>query len=250
MRLILILLIVVLSNLKLYGQDSDSCQCRLVYGNWFSPTLVSYHHDSLVTFTHSKYPKEEVYRLNKQNNKKDTIYGLDMYKWHELGSTFIIKDGDIGRIFNNQFYPEFPKRLMDSGQVIKSFWTERSFWSDTITMLYGRKTLFERPSEINSQTCNCFNQLDYFYDNINYKELDLHELDSLKFTDFDNNTDSNLFVPTDSRCYFGFEKFKTCYLKGIGTILLTEPYPNRTEIKIIYLTKACEKFLKNKFKGD
>ncbi len=248
MNLIFTILFISFFSSSLYGQVNDTCQCRLVYGNGLFPTLVTYHHDSLVTYTNALIPNDTLIKLGKRYQFKDTIFGLEMYNWDKKGISYFIKDGNIGRSLKGEFYTEFTKEIKDSGNTINTFWIGQFYLMPNVDFLYGRKTFFERPTIINNQTCNCFNTLDYFYKNSQINNLNYKKLDSIKFTDSDSTEDSNIFIPTDSRCWIGVEKSKTCYLKGIGTINISEPYPKEIKLNIVYLDKECDKFLTNKFK--
>lgn len=238
------------------GQTNDSCQCRLVFGNWFYPTLVTYHHDSLVTYTRAFGPNKKALDLNQKYHFNDTILSLEMYDWNlKTSKTLLHQKGNIGLKFNDKFYVEYPNKLIDSGKTLKTFWLGKGLMIDTsVTFLYSKKMVFEKPEIINQEICNCFNEFNYLYTPILPRQAYPSELDNINFTDSHLThltNDSNLFIPTDSRCYFGSEQFKECYLKGIGIISLQEPYPASTKIKVIFLTKSCDKFLKtNFFKTD
>ena len=226
------------------GQNADTCQCRLVYGNWFSPTLVTYHHDSLVTYNHATNIKDTLFWLNKERHFSDTILNIESYNWSK-GRTLIVKNGNIGRMLNNNFYSEYPNNLQDSGEIIKVFWVDiDKNINDTFKFLYGRKIEFFAQEKINGQLCNCYNYNDYYYSNKDKAYPSPEELNLIQFTDSFGIEGNGRFIPTDSRCYFGNTQENTpstdCYLKGIGEV-------NGYKVKIYYLTPFCEKFIKKTF---
>jgi hypothetical protein len=244
MKLILTIYLTALLTITMYGQNGDTCQCRLVYGNWFSPTLVTYHHDSLVTYNQATHIKDTLFWRKKEHFFSDTIYNVESYNWR-IGRTLIVKNGNIGRMLNGNFYTLYPYSLQDSGEIKKVFWEDMDrIGGKTYKFLYGRKIEFFTQEKINGQLCNCYNYHDYLYSNIDKAYPSAEELNLIQFTDSFGIEGNGRFIPFESRCEFGNPQGNTpsnyCYLKGIGEVY-------RSKVKIYYLTPFCEKFIKKTF---
>ncbi len=231
---------------KLCAQTTDTCQCRLLYGNWANPILVTYHHDSLVTYHNMLSPKPHVYKMIKDLKRTDTLFNPEDYIIHPHATHLNIRKGDIGKKIGNSFFPEYVNRNIDSGYTQKTFWINEYASSSE---LFGVRLFYDRPQLINRTRCNCFNyDAPYRYVGAyNHFITNPEQLFGVPFVEFPTQADSNIFIPASSNCDFDLKKTKICYLRGIGVITMEEPFSENKQIAVKYLHNGCKLFLKKTF---
>jgi len=98
--------LIIMGQNAVSGQIIDTCNCKLIYGNWYNPTMVIYHHDSFATYFHSISPKDTVFKMIKGIKEKDTIFNPRFYNWIER-NTKTVNNGELGSKINGTFYPKY-----------------------------------------------------------------------------------------------------------------------------------------------
>ncbi len=254
MKKVIIFLFLCLTS-NVWGQSSDTCQCRLIYGTWLNSTLVTFHHDSFVSYQYSRNPKDTIKNIIRNNGYKDTVFFPEFYDWSEFKETYSIRNGNIGNKIDQEFFTEIPEILKDTNQKIKTYYIRKlAYWSDSL-ILAAKETSFKERLKINDKICNCYNFKEYKYSgDFNKIKLTFQNLNSVNFT---NNSDSiieNTFVFDDSHCNFSIFDSKNCYLPGIGLVSLTSnlghPFPKEIKLNIVYLTRSCKEYLSKRFQSN
>jgi hypothetical protein len=234
-----------------WGQIADTCQCRLIYGNWLHTTLVTFHHDSFVTYENSRNPKDTIFNFIRKNGSKDTVFVPEFYDWLDYKKTYSIRNGNIGNKIGLEFFTEFPIVLQDTNEIIKTFYLEKIYWCDSF-ILAAKKITFNERLKINNSICNCYDYDKYFYSgDFNKIELTFQKLNSIQFTNYGDTFNPNAFILEDGGCGPNLNISKTCYLQGVGIVSVTtpwdQPFPKEIKLNIVYLTNSCKKYLNEKF---
>jgi hypothetical protein len=257
---IIIFIMLLKFSFNTIGQsEKDTCQCQLLYGNWAEAVLVTYHHDSLVTYARSIFLKEHLFKLLKDLSNRDTIFGISDYNWFPNTRTYTIRKGEVGNKLGAIFFNEFPNEIIDSGTTLKSFWLTKPDKTDSLLgyskeILLSHERFYETPIKINGILSSCYKYSDPYVFTGDFNKLDIsHEylLGLPYYETWNDVVDSPSFVVKESICEMTIDNYKTCYLPGIGEFEISvdydKPFPENISRKIIYLTPQCNKYLFENF---
>lgn len=241
-KLVLILLISVHWNV--FGQTNDTCQCRLIYGDVMYPTLVTYHHDSLVSYKRAIHLNN--YKVLDKFNI-DSVFRIENYKWHTWTQTYLLRNEGIGQKVNDDFYIFHPFNLLNIGEKFNSYGLE---YSNTLkdSVLYKDSYEIVSHFKLNGNKCNCYESERYALNSdINLIDLSRQSLESIYTTESMVAEDTTAFVWADA-CEFGI--IKTCYLTGIGSVSIDlddkHAHGENYIVPIVILDSKCFKYFKSK----
>lgn len=242
-----IFILFVLTGLTIWGQNPDTCQCRLMYGNALHSTLVTYHHDSVVSYRNSIFPKDTLFKMLAKKNRTNSVLRPEYYEWHKFTIDYFYNDKAIGKMLKGQFYPMYYFDIIPIKSQYNSYYLEfNKAYNDSF--LYKEEFEIGSYQKIDGKDCNCYTS-DRFRFKGNFRDINLtrDNLNTVSNLDEHSSDTTNVFV-WDDACTMGV--FKYCYFKGVGFVSVDYPYPDDLIFKIKYLHPNCNTFFKTKFGID